>query len=334
MLKYRELIAGLRKGTLLPVYLFFGEEEYQVREAVDLILGKAVDAGARDFNYNAVSCRETPAAELVGLCQTLPFMSERRLVIARDVDAYKTDDIAELAAYLNDPAPSTCLVLLSQQPKFDKKPVLEAVEAHGAVTRFYALLDGEVVPWIEGWGRSRGIAVRPDAAQYLWQLVGNDLQRCQSELEKAEIFVKDRKTITLEDMKQVAGDFREFTPFDLADAVCRKNRDEAFLILTRLVQEGEQPVGLLGSLAWSFRRLTQAKAMEASGTAPEEAMKKLRPPVIFHQMKRFREQMRKYGQEELRDVFGLLLTADRSLKSSALPGRLVLERLILRLCNG
>ena len=61
----------------------------------------------------------------------------------------------------------------------------------------------------------------------------------------------------------MVGDFREYTSFDLAAAIGTKSRDKALLILTRLLQEGEAPVGLLGSIAWNFRRLLQAKSMEA-----------------------------------------------------------------------
>jgi DNA polymerase-3 subunit delta len=333
MLKYADLIASLKQGKILPLYLFFGEEEFLIQEALDLIIKKVVDPGARDFNFNALYCRDTPASELVNLCQTLPFMSEKRLVLARDFDALKAADLEELIPYLNDPSPSTCLVMVSNQGKYEKKSVTAAVEAHGAVTRFYPLLDREIVAWIEGWARARGLSLQRDAAQYLWQTIGNDLQKIGNELEKVEISIKEKKSITFEDVKTVVGDFREYTPFDLAAALGSKNREKAFLILSRLIQEGEQPVGLLGSIAWNFRRLLHAKAMEAAGRGPDEAMRKLRPPVIFHQAAQFKAQMRSFTMDELRKAFAVMLSTDRMLKSSGLSGRLVLERMILKLCG-
>ncbi len=333
MLKYSDLIASLKQGKILPLYLLYGEEEFLVQDVLHLIIGKVVDPNARDFNYNSLSCRDTPVSEIINLCQTLPFLSEKRLVIARDIDALKAGDIEELAAYLNDPSPATCLVMVSDQGKFEKKSVISAVEARGAVTRFYPLLDREIISWIEGWARTRGVTLQRDAAQYLWQTVGNDLQKITNELEKVEIYIQGRKTVTYEDVKHVVGDFREYTPFDLAAALGQKNSERAFLILARLLQEGEQPVGLLGSIAWNFRRLLQAKAMESAGTSPEDIMKKLRPPVIFHQATLFKSQMKSYRLEELRRAFTVMLTADRALKSSGLPGRLVLERMILELCG-
>ncbi len=333
MLKYADLIRSLKQGNIFSLYLFYGEEEFLIQEALDLIIKKVVEPGARDFNFNSFYCRDTPVSEIVDLCQTLPFMSEKRLVIARDFDALKAADLEELAPYLGDPSPSTCLVMISTQGKYDKKSVTSAVEAKGAVTRFYPLLDHEIVAWIEGWVKARGLSIQRDAAHYLWQIIGNDLQKIANELEKAVISVKEKKTITYAEVKSVAGDFREYTSFDLAAALGSKDRERAFLILSRLLQEGEAPVGLLGSIAWNFRRLLQAKDMEAAGGRPDEIMKKLRPPVIFHQVAQFKSQMKSYNIEELRDAFSVMLSADKALKSSGLSGRLVLERMILELCG-
>ena len=331
MLKYHDLIASLKQGTILPLYLFYGEEEFLIQEALDLIIKKVVEPDVRDFNFNTLYCREAPASEIVNLAQTLPLMSEKRLVIAKDFDALKAADLEELLPYLNDPSESTCLVMVSNQGRYEKKPVTSAVEAHGAVTRFFPLLDREVVTWIEGWTKARGLSLPRDAAQYLWQTIGNDLQTIGNELEKIEIFVKEKKAITLGDVKAVAGDFREYTSFDLAAALGSKDRAKAFLILSRLLQEGEQPVSLLGAIAWNFRRLMRAKSMEATGNEFDEIKRKLN--VIFHQSASFREQMRRFSVDELRKAFDVMLSADKALKSSGLSGKLVLERMILELCG-
>jgi DNA polymerase-3 subunit delta len=223
MLKYHDLISSLKQGKILPLYLFFGEEEFLIQEAVDLVINTVVDPKARDFNFNTLYCKDTSSSALVNLCQTLPFMSEKRLVIAKEIDAFKAADLEELMPYLNDPSPSTCLLMIANQPRYEKKAVTSAVEAHGSVTRFYALLDREIVAWIEEWARTRGLSMRRDAAQFLWQTLGNDLQKIGNELEKILIFLKEKKTVTVDDVKTVVGDFREYSSFDLAAALGQKN---------------------------------------------------------------------------------------------------------------
>jgi DNA polymerase-3 subunit delta len=329
--KYQDFLSGLKQGKISPLYLFYGEEAFLIQEALDLIIDKVVEPGARDFNFNVLYCRDTSPSDIVNLAQTLPFMSEKRLVIVKEIDAFKAADLEELVPYLNDPSPSTCLVLVSNLGRYEKKSVISAVESHGGTIRFYPLLDREVTGWIESRAKSLGVTIQHDAAQYLWQTIGSDLQKIKNELEKVRIYLQERKTITFDDVKTVVGDFREYSSFDLAAALGQKNREKALLILSRLLQEGEAPVGLLGSIAWNFRRLLQAKSMEAAGIGSDEIMKKQR--VIFHQAGLFKEQMRRYTMEELRETFSVMLAADRALKSSVLNGRLVLERMILKLCG-
>ncbi len=331
MTKYEDLIKSLKQGKMLPLYLFYGEEEFLIQEAVDLIISKAVDPGARDFNFNTVYCKGSSGNEIVNLAQTFPFMSERRLVIAREIEALKAADLEELVAYLRSPSPTTCLLMIANQPRYDKKSVTVPVEANGAVVRVYSILDRDVLAWIDNWARQRGLSIQRDAAQYVWQILGNDLQAITNELQKATIYIKDRKNITFEDVKLVVGDFRDYTPFDLADALGKKSREKAFLILSRLIQEGEQPVGILASISWNFRRIMRAKSMEAAGSGYDDIKKKMN--IIFHQSASFQEQMRSYTLRELQGVFDVLITADKAMKSSGIGGRLVLERMIMRLCG-
>jgi DNA polymerase-3 subunit delta len=77
----------------------------------------------------------------------------------------------------------------------------------------------------------------------------------------------------------------------------------------------------------------QVKAMENAGLGIDEGMKKLRPPVIFHQATAFKEQVRSYTLAELEKVFEILLSADKAMKSGGIGGRLLLERMIMRLCG-
>lgn len=332
MAKYADLIRNLKQGRLLPLYLFSGEETFLIQQVLELIVAQAVAPGARDFNLNTLYAKETPAGEVVALCQTLPCMSPRRLVIVKEFESYKAADLEPLTAYCAAPSETTCLVLIANERKYDKKAVAAAVESGGGeVVVYYPLHEGDVAAWISDWARARGLTIRPDAAEYVKQTLGTDLQKINNELVKVEISLRDRKTITLEDVRQVVGDFRDYSAFDLVEAVGKKDRERAFLILGRILQEGEQPVGLLGMMAWNFRRLMKARGMEGAGCGYDEIKRKLN--VLYFQSASFQQQMRRFSQAELRRSFRVMLAADRALKSSGLSGGLVLERMILELCG-
>jgi DNA polymerase-3 subunit delta len=275
---------------------------------------------------------ETPGGEVVGLCQTLPCMSPRRLVIVKEFESYKAADLESLIAYCAAPSETTCLVMIANERKYDKRAFTAAVESGGgAVVVFYALHESDLSAWISDWARARGLTIRSDAVEYVKQTLGTDLQKINNELLKVEISLKDRKAIALDDVRQVVGDFRDYSAFDLVEAVGKKDRERAFLILGRILHEGEQPVGLLAMMAWNFRRLIKAQGMEGAGCGYDEIKRKLN--VLYFQSASFQQQMRRFSPVELRRSFRVMLAADRALKSSGLAGGLVLERMILELCG-
>ena len=332
MMKPSQLMSDLTRGALAPLYLFSGEEGYLVQQALARIVERAVDPNTRDFNFNTLYCRETPVSELVALAETLPFASPWRLIIAKEFDAYKASDAELLLPYLKAPSPHTCLVMVSNERKYDRKAIVSAVEASGgACVVFYPLFENEVQGWMTEWARGRGLTIRPDAAHYVKQTLGTDLQKIANELEKVAIFLKERRTVTLDDVRQVVGEFREYSAFDLVEAIGKKDRERAFVILGRILEEGEQPVGLLGMVAWNFRRLLKAKGMEEAGQAYDVIKKKIN--VMYFQSSSFQEQLRRFSLEELRRAFRVMLETDRRLKSSSLDGGLVMERMIVELCG-
>lgn len=330
-MKHEELLAAVRKGRLLPVYLLHGEDGFRIREALELFGGTVVDDANRDFNATTIYCRDTPVSELVGISQTLPFLSAKRLVVAKDVDLLNAAASKELQAYLHDPSPVTCLVMVVNKILKETDALFKAANEHGALIAYYAPLDRDAPAWIEAWARRHSLSIQRDAVVYLQQIAGNDLQSLENELQKIQLAITDKKTVTLQDVMFIAGDYREFTAFDLAAEVGRKNIGQALAILSRLLQEGESAVGLLTVIEREFRRFVRAKDMAASGVAQGDIEKKFR--VVFHKLDIFREGMRKQTMDGLRAAFPALQEADRALKSSGIQDRLVLERLLITLCR-
>src|ERR687891_1187010 len=83
------LFRSLQKGELAPVYYFYGAEDVLKDEAVRMILDKALDPSRRDFNFDQRSAANLDAEEVHALCNTLPMLAERRVVVIRDVESWR-----------------------------------------------------------------------------------------------------------------------------------------------------------------------------------------------------------------------------------------------------
>ena len=108
------LLRSLQKGDLAGVYYFHGAEDVLKDEAVRTILDRALDPSLRDFNFDQRSAAQLDAEEVHALCNTLPMLAERRVVLLREVEAWKrkTKGRAEFLRYLEQPSPDTIVILV------------------------------------------------------------------------------------------------------------------------------------------------------------------------------------------------------------------------------
>ena len=161
--------------------------------------------------------------------------------------------------------------------------------------------------------------------------VGNDLGRLEAAILQLCTYLGDRKTIMPGDVDAVVGDSREWSVFELTNAVAEKNWEKAMKILDKMLREGEEPVMIVAMLARQFRILSKGLAMLQKGSPKESVAGSLRVPKsswpsLFQQFRAMKEQ----------DVKKALLTlekVDRALKSSAGSPRLILETFIMQISS-
>src|SRR3982751_976289 len=108
------LLRSLKKTEFAPVYYFYGPEDVLKDEAIRAILDQALDPGMRDFNFDQRSATQVDPQDLHSLCNTLPMLAERRVVVLRDVEAWKrkTRSKGEFLRYLEHPSPQTLAILV------------------------------------------------------------------------------------------------------------------------------------------------------------------------------------------------------------------------------
>ena len=94
----------LRQGTLRPVYLCYGEEEFLIRRT----LARLTDWLAQHDELAAklyLEAAETPLADALNAARSPQLWGGRQLVVLWGVERYKAKELTPLAKYLE--APST-----------------------------------------------------------------------------------------------------------------------------------------------------------------------------------------------------------------------------------
>ncbi|GFE58180.1 DNA polymerase III subunit delta [Geobacter sp. AOG1] len=328
-MKPDEFSRALDKGEIAPLYYLYGDEPFLVERAVKHLLALVVDPGFRDFNLTVLYGNECKGGEVVENAQTLPMFAERRVVLVKRAQDLPAVAQEILAGYVQNPSPSTCLIL--QGEKIDQRKKLSVeLKKHGALVEFKRPYENQLSPFVREEAAQHGKRVEPAAAEFLVYLTGANLQELSMQLDKVATYVGDRPTISLADVKGVVSDTRVDSVFELTDALGEKNLERALRNLNTILRDGEEPIRLLGMISRHFRQLWKVLELVNRNTPQQEISRVAGINPYF--LKGILAQARNFSGKELREIFGLLLETDLALKSSGGKPALLMERLVLQVC--
>ena len=131
-----------------------------------------LDPGLRDFNLDIRSAQQLEPEDVLSLCTTLPMMADRRVVVVRDVEAWKRKTRGKKAVleYLQKPIPETLLVLVqgAASEAKDDKPDTDLAK-HAYTIAFAELTVEEATRWVAREAKAMGITFAPGAEAHLLQ---------------------------------------------------------------------------------------------------------------------------------------------------------------------
>lgn len=319
----------LAQGEPGPLYGLFSEEDFLLSQGVEQFIASPAFAQNPSLNVERFQASETKPSRVLDSAQTLPFLGSKRLVLVSEVHLYKADQAAEFLPYLEDPCPSTTLVLtgakLDARTKFAK-----TLNKAGKVHQFAKMYARQLVPWLQGRAGVRDKTLEAPAAAYLAELAGLGLGALDSELEKLSLYVGKQKRITLDTVRQVLGGSRLYSIFDFTDAVASGGLARALSCYAQLDALGEPAVRVLAMLTRLYRQLLETRRVLDQRGGPEEVQRTLRtPPQATATLV---ERAKRETPASLTRALKAVLTADVALKSSPGADRVIMERLIMDLC--
>lgn len=319
----------LAGDALGPLYGVFGEEDFLLNQALEVFMAAPAFSQNPSLNVERFHASDTLPGRVLESARTLPFLGVRRLVIIQETDLYKTAQMNEFTPYLEDPAPSACLVFagakLNMTTRFAK-----ALSKAGKVHVFKRMYPRELAPWLGQRARARGKKLEGPAAAHLAELSGLGLGALDSELEKLSLYVGKRPSIGQEDVRQVMGRGRLYGIFDFTDALAAGELARALTAYDQLDSLGEPAVKVLAMVTRLFRQLLEARAVLDAGGGAGEVQRTLRTPPSA--AKTLTQRAGKESAGRLSDRLEDILKADVALKSSPGSDRVIMERLIMDLC--
>ena len=323
-------VAAKTIEDLKSVYLIFGDEELLLDRALRRLRDRIAEVADLDFNYEAFDGESADASAVVAAANTLPFASERRLVIVRDVDKMNAAGQAVLAGYALDPAPTACLVLVAKRMRKDSK-LFKAIQALGGVSEYRAPKRSEYPAWVVDLFASRGRRITHDGAGALVQAVGRDLRRLETEAEKVIAYAGERTDLTRDDVISVVAETAPVSIFDFLNAVGARECASALVLLGDLIASGEDIMGIHAMTLRHLRSLLSARALADRGASVGEVMREV--GMAEWQAKNAITQARRFTPAELSLALREAASLESSMKSGGGEPRLLFERWLVAVCD-
>ena len=324
-----ELERSLREGVR-PLYLLLGTETFLRRVAAQEITEAALSRTLlREFNESAFSLLTDAVQSAIAAAEQLPMMSDMRVVRIRDFAKLREADEDVLIRYLNNPAPTTVMILIADELDKRKKATKVLLDTC-TVVDFPSLKDAEAKAWAKSRLKELKVSADDQVLSELIRLVGTDVQTLANELEKLTSAAAATNRITLDHVDELIGRSRELSNFELADHLMAGNRKRALETLHRLLEDGAEPVMLVGLIAGNYHRLALGKHLLARGGREEVFRNVSLPP--FKRDSYISTLQRSTAAKIARGI-QLTAAADLAIKTSQATPRLQLEMLVCELAT-
>ena len=326
-----ELWRRLRAGEVASLYLLYGPEEY-LRERAARAIADAVlaDAPLREFNDSSFSLTSADVQQAIAAAEQLPMMAARRVVRISDFARLREADEEALLRYLSRPAESSTVIFIAGE--LDKRRKLSKTLLDACVSvEFAELKDAEAAAWAKSRLRELKAETDERTLRQIIALTGTSVRRLEMELAKLSTAALPGSYISMELVESLVGRSRELSNFELADQLVARNRKRALETLRRLLDDGAEPVMLIGLLASSFHRLALAKDLMSRGAAKEEVFRVVSIPTFKRE--EFLATARRADSDELARRIQRIAAADLSIKTSQATPRLQLEMLVVELSS-
>jgi DNA polymerase-3 subunit delta len=330
----KQIVKDIKQGNFKPVYFLMGEEPYYIDKISDYIEANVLDEAEKGFNQMVLYGRDVSIDDIVSNAKRFPMMADRQVVIIKEAqDLSRT--IEKLIKYVENPQPSTVLVLNYKYKKLDKrKGLYKALKKDSVVFESKKLYENQVADWIRRVLSPKDYSISPKAAQMLVEFLGTDLSKINNELEKLQLIVPKGNQITPEIIEENIGISKDFNNFELRKAIGERNMVKAQQIVNYFSENPrDNPTVVTIALLYNFfGQLLHYHGLNDKSPRAVASSLKINPYFVSE----YSNAAKNFPMKKVSQVIGTLREFDmksKGLGANALPQGDLLKELMVRIMN-
>ena len=322
MIKLQELEKQIKDGKLNNSYLLAGTDEALMKSLIDNITDKVLPKDLRDLNYIKLDGFKVSYEDIVNACETLPFMSEVKVVVIYRANFFKSQkEFSEsefkkvLDYYNNTPSHIVLLSYVLLDDKSDKplkhKGILN-IDKKATVVHIDRQKEDRLIREAENIFKTYNKEIGKVELRYFINKVEKNFEIIRNEIGKLVNYTEGRE-IKREDIDALLPSKSEEDIFDLIDFISDKKPEKAIVLMNDLVFKGENLNKLLTLIEGQFKKLYEIKFQAEKNLNPQviAGNLKLHPFVVEKLIK----QGKKFSFRQLEDCMRLCVDTEKRMKS-------------------
>ena len=332
-MNYKEIISSISNKDFHPIYFLMGEEPFYIDKISDYISDNVLESQEKEFNQSVLYGKEVDVAQIIAEAKQFPFGATHRVVIVKEAQNIKNID--ELESYLDNPQPSTILVICYKYKKLDKrKKFTKSLAKKALLFESKKLYDNQVPDWITKYLSEKGYKIEEKAAFMLAEFLGTELSNISNELDKLMVIIKKQEKITANIIEKNIGISKDYNIFEFQQALGKKDILKSNQIVNHFSAnpKAHPLVVTLGMLFSFFQKLMTYHSIKDKNKNNVAAELKVSPYFV----NQYSSAARNYSQSKLFDIFTYLKQYDLKSKgvnnTSTKDGEL-LKELVYRILH-
>ena len=331
----------------MPAHIIHGDNFLTIR-AITEIQRKAGLSDLMQSNQQQLHASSTDPQDVINACNTIAFLDNARLIIVEGVltTAERGQGSPkgrtrrrrnqprtgwdQLADAIPDMPDTTMLILIDEKVSASNsllKELSQCCEVHAET----APTGAQLRRWISNNAKEKDATIRDDAVRTLEEVIGPDLWALDREIEKLSIYA-DGETIRKQDVEVMVPQARDANLFNALDAMTEGRTGSALQMMTRLMEDGSQPVQLMTMVNRQFRLIALAKDFIQRGTPQSEWGPAMGTNSDFV-IRKSASQARHFQTHEIKRIYHLILEADLKIKQGRLDANIALEILVTQIAT-
>lgn len=333
---FQQLWKEMNQGKIDSVYVLSGTETYFIDETIRRMKQALEQTG--EIETTIFDLEEVPVQHVMEEADTIPFFSEKKLIIAKNASFLKaTDnskekiahDLKALELWLRHPADFSVTLFIAPYEKLDeRKKITKQMKELAHVVHAEAPKERDLAVWIQNEVSSRQKQIDEQAIQKLIELVGLDMLHLQMEVDKLCHYIGEEGTIQLEDVEELVAKTLEQDAFKLLNAYIAGDVSTAISIYHDLIRQKQEPIALVALLASQVRLMSNVYYLLSKGYHAQQIAKTLK--VNPYRVKRIVEDRRGVKDTHLLKALYGLSEVDLQLKSMSGRRERYLELFLMR----